>query len=238
MSSETITRNDLTNILNEVLPATSKVEYDTHINISTNDLINGYTATRNGILTVDVGKSTSGVAGYFYVKDTTINWDVMKLTWTSSNGTSLTCSTVMVKGHTYLLRTQAEVSWSYCVAFPFAEPVATVNAGNSDFIVEQGTDGIWTYTKWNNGSYEAVYVGTVNMQAGSAMGGGYFHQTSSALTPPYFSQTVKSLHGSANGAVLFSYVGHASDYSTYWWNASSGAVNNVAVRLVMHGTWK
>ena len=108
----------------------------------------------------------------------------------------------------------------------------------ADYIVEQGTDGIWTYTKWNSGSYKAVYVGNVNMQAGSAMGGGYFHQTTSALTPPSFSQTVTSLHGSANGAVLFSYVGFAADYSTYWWNASSTAVNNVPVRLEMHGTWK
>lgn len=112
-----------------------------------------------------------------------------------------------------------------------------LDALKSDYVVEQGTDGIWTYRKWNSGSYEAVYVGLVNMKTGSAMGGGYFHQTTSALSPPSFSQTVKSLHGSANGALLFSYVGYANNYSTYWWNASSGAVNNVPVRLEMHGTW-
>ena len=113
-----------------------------------------------------------------------------------------------------------------------------ITAHDVDYIVEQGTNGIWTYTKWNSGSYEAVYAGNVNMQTGSAMGGGYFHQTSSALMPPSFSTSVVSVHGAANGSNLYAYVGHANDFSTYWWNNTAAALNNVPVRIMMYGTWK
>ena len=105
------------------------------------------------------------------------------------------------------------------------------------YVVAKGTDGLWDYTKWSDGTYEAVYVGNVNMQTGSAMAGGYFHQTSSALAPPSFSSSVVSVHGAANSANLYAYVGHANDYSTYWWNSAAAALNNVPVRIMMYGTW-
>ena len=105
-------------------------------------------------------------------------------------------------------------------------------------VVEKGTDGIWNYTKWADGTYEAVYVGVVNMLAGTAMAGGYFHQTSSTLAPPSFSRSVLSVHGASNGANLYAYVGHANDFSTYWWNNAAAALNNVPVRIMMYGTWE
>ena len=106
-----------------------------------------------------------------------------------------------------------------------------------DFLIEQGTNGIWTYEKWSNGTYHAWYVGNVNIAAGTAMGGGYYHATTSALTPPTFSKSVTSLTGAANGANLYAYVGHAPDYKTYWWNGVSSAASNIPVRLDMYGTW-
>lgn len=108
----------------------------------------------------------------------------------------------------------------------------------TDFVVEQGTDGIWSYRKWKNGDYHAWYEGNINVGAGTAMGGGYYHTSSSALTPPTFSQTVTSLTGASNGAQLFSYVGHSATYQTYWWNGASGAVSNIPVRIDMYGTWQ
>lgn len=108
----------------------------------------------------------------------------------------------------------------------------------TDFVVAQGTDGIWTYKKWNSGDYHAWYEGSVNLGAGSAMGGGYFHTSSSALTPPSFSQSVSSLVGGNNGELLYAYVGHSAEYETYWWNGVSNAATGVPVRLDMYGKWK
>lgn len=121
----------------------------------------------------------------------------------------------------------------------FVDSLNVTGINAVDYIVEQGTDGIWTYRKWNNGSYEAWYEGNMNIGTGSAMGGGYFHTSSSALTPPTFSTSVTSMTGACNGQVLLAYVGHdITTYQTYWWNGASTAANNVAVRLDMYGTWK
>ena len=102
---------------------------------------------------------------------------------------------------------------------------------------QSGTDGIWEYRKYEDGTYHAWYIGSVNLLAGSAFAGGYFHQSSSALTPPSFSTAVTSLYGSPNGALLMAYVGHANDFSTYWLNGVATAVNNQPVRIDMYGTW-
>lgn len=106
-----------------------------------------------------------------------------------------------------------------------------------DYIVDRGIDGIWTYIKYRSGDYHAWYVGSINLKAGTALGGGYYHQSSSALNPPSFSTAVSSLNGSSNGAQLYAYVGHAADYSTYWWNGASGTASNIPIRLDMYGTW-
>lgn len=249
MSSETITRNDLANILNEVLPfsftefrnqsGTITVANSTLVQAHSETFTDGSWLILTTFETLSGGSATANAGQNRILKDGALVYSHKSLADTSivntnfyvlknANNTTITLEAFQVTGNS---QSQEWTFTAIRIGDKFAEPSA-------DYIVEQGTDGIWTYTKWNNGSYEAVYVGTVNMQAGSAMGGGYSHQTTSVLTPPSFSQTVKSLHGSANGAVLFSYVGHANDYSTYWWNASSTAVSNVAVRLEMHGTWK
>ena len=103
--------------------------------------------------------------------------------------------------------------------------------------LESGTDGIWTYRKYDDGKYHAWYDGNVNLQAGTAFAGGYFHQTSSSLTPPSFSTAVTSFSGYANSAVLCTYVGHTPDFYSYWLNGTAGAVSNVSVHLDMYGTY-
>lgn len=121
-----------------------------------------------------------------------------------------------------------------------AAPVQSVNGQTGDVTVgtyTSGTDGIWTYRKYSDGTYHAWYEGEVNLLAGTAFAGGYFHQSSAALTPPSFSTAVTSLSGSPNGAMLMAYVGHAADYSTYWFNGLAAASNNLSVRLDMNGTW-
>ena len=107
----------------------------------------------------------------------------------------------------------------------------------ANFVIGRGTDGIWTYEQYMNGTYHAWYEGTINLNSGTAMGGGYYHQSSAAHTAPSFSNSVTSLTGASNGASRYAYMGHSSTYYTYWWDGSSGSASNVAVRLDMYGTF-
>ena len=240
MSSETITRNDLTNILNEVLPSAHygsiyRASWTASSSSANNTPLTGDITIPAGTYVVTcispIASANVSIAIAGQYKEMIKNGDSFTIIYSCNDTVTFHVSSAQSTSVTFSYTERGSLT-----AIQISEQGVATNV--ADYIVEQGTDGIWTYTKWNSGSYKAVYVGNVNMQAGSAMGGGYFHQTTSALTPPSFSQTVTSLHGSANGAVLFSYVGFAADYSTYWWNASSTAVNNVPVRLEMHGTWK
>ena len=105
------------------------------------------------------------------------------------------------------------------------------------YIIESGKDGIWNYHKYSDGTYHAWYVGGINIGAGTAWVGGYFHRSTSALNPPSFSESVTSFYGVVNSGVLAIYCGYASDYSTYWFTGSAPASNDLRVRLDMYGTW-
>lgn len=152
-TSETITRTDLTNILNEILPVTSKVELEYTANVSAIHW-SSWTAPDDGIVVIDIGWLTNGSFGYYYVKDNTDNFYVGKVTTYTANGTSNTTSFPVLKGHTYQVANQANVDGShiYFRYYKFKNPTAT--CGLADFIVEQGTSGIWTYRKWNSGVCE------------------------------------------------------------------------------------
>lgn len=113
---------------------------------------------------------------------------------------------------------------------------ARLNLGAS--LLEYGTDGLWKYRKYDDGTYHAWYEGNINLNTGTAYAGGYSHQSTAALTPPSFSAAVTSMIGGANSGVIMAYLGHAADFSTYWLNGVAAAVNSVAVRLDMFGTWE
>lgn len=102
-----------------------------------------------------------------------------------------------------------------------------------------GTDGIWTYRKYDDHTYHLWYVGTINLEAGTAFAGGFFHKSGSALisTIPSWSQSISSMSGSVNGGTLAVYCGRDSDLYTYWWNSLSATVTGLAVRLDVYGTW-
>ena len=69
--SETVTKEDLKNVLNEVLPFGWEVQYGTPTEITSATLISGYTATANGMFVFRVAKQSSGGTGYYYVQDKT-----------------------------------------------------------------------------------------------------------------------------------------------------------------------
>lgn len=147
-----------------------------------------------------------------------------------------TASTYSRSDHVHKMPTASDVG-----ALPSnTQFVSSVNGTSGAVTVgtyESGTDGIWSYKKYSDGTYHAWYEGAVNLLAGTAFAGGYFHQSSAALTPPAFSTAVTSLTGAPNGALLMAYVGHANDFSTYWYNSVATASSNQPVRLDMYGAW-
>ena len=60
-----------------------------------------WTATDDGIILADIGFITGGGTGYYYVKDNTANFDVLKITTSNANGTQQTRCFPVIKGHTY-----------------------------------------------------------------------------------------------------------------------------------------
>jgi len=85
-----------------------------------------------------------------------------------------------------------------------------------DYIVEQGTSGIWTYRKWNSGIAECwgTYSGTVTYSSASGAGGGYRAKIDSISLPFTFTDVPKAI------------AAHNGDNTTYW-----GAVSNVSSGL-------
>lgn len=108
-----------------------------------------------------------------------------------------------------------------------------------DYIVERGTSGVWTYEKYNSGWYKAWYTGNINLLAGTAWAGGYYHNSSSTLAPPSFSKSVEYYTGSPNGLVLMSFVGvNTTNGTTAWKNGTAQATTNVPVHIECGGRWK
>lgn len=99
-----------------------------------------------------------------------------------------------------------------------------------------GTDGIWTYRKYSDGTYHAWFSGSINLDAGSSWLGGYFHRSSTAVSPPSFSTGITSVFGASTGSQLFVFAGFSSGY-TYWLNASNSALTEQIVTIHVYGTW-
>ena len=240
-TSETITRTDLANILNEVLPVTSKVELEYAGNVSAIHW-SSWTAIDDGIVVIDIGWLTNGNFGYYYVKDNTDNFNVGKVTTYTANGTSNTTSFPVLKGHTYQVSAQANVDGSHIFFryYKFKNPTAT--CGLADFIVEQGTSGIWTYRKWNSGIAECWGTYTDNRSSTQFTStGNIFYRTVTNLGFP------TSLFNSAPTVNLTSNFANVGAISLWDVTASSisfsevSAVNTariVYVQIDAKGTWK
>lgn len=71
-----------------------------------------WTAPSDGIVVIDIGWLTGGGFGYYYVKDTTADFRVGKVTAWSANGTSNTTSFPVLKGHTYKVSEWSQVNGS------------------------------------------------------------------------------------------------------------------------------
>lgn len=116
---------------------------------------------------------------------------------------------------------------------------------NTPMIVEEGTDGVWTYKKWSNGEYEAIYTSSMALNAGTAWWtGGYFHKSTYGLALPSFALDWYLKSAQKSDAILSFCVGasiESDGLHFYWVNSGSAAVSgsnftNTIITIV--GKWK
>lgn len=118
----------------------------------------------------------------------------------------------------------------------------------SDFIVEQGTSGDWTYRKWNSGIAECWARIAVNTAVSTAWGGLYVSGALSAtnLTFPFTFTAIPminvNLSGSGSGAFLIA-SGSASSSTTKTGiyeiaRGNTAAAANYGINYDIKGRWK
>lgn len=163
--SETITRTDLTNILNEVLPFsfTEFRNQSGNITVANSTLVQAHSETFTDgswlilttLETLSGGSTTANTGQNRIIKDGALvyahksqadvsivntNFYVLK----NANNTTISLESFQVTGNS---QSQEWTFTAIRIGDKFAEPSA-------DYIVEQGTDGIWTYRKWSSGVAE------------------------------------------------------------------------------------
>ena len=122
----------------------------------------------------------------------------------------------------------------------------TMPTAIADYIVEQGTSGIWTYRKWNSGAAECWGNQSFTTAVSTASGGGY---RSSMQTPASFPANLfisapvvtDSVNGTSDYFVIMGHAYSATKNNMgafYLWRPTSAA--SIACDLHMHaiGRWK
>lgn len=173
--SKLITQNDLTGILNEVLPSpmmiktvqyTSTITWSSTSNpfgdVYTDIEIDGWTPINLSYL---VGGSYSSFVfgSQIEIKE--------------SNGTTYAHGYFRMTGANPSSTTQNSVIWTvvYIKNVPMTLPIA-------DYIVEQGTSDGWTYRKWNSGIAECWCNISESFAMTNALGSVYYGQKSYSIS--------------------------------------------------------
>lgn len=121
-----------------------------------------------------------------------------------------------------------------------------VNSGGSaDYIVEEGTIGIWTYRKWASGIAEAWgETGMKTVDITSQQGGIYLTNEITETYPSDIFQTIKTVNVNKS-----SYNSNSGVFGTAWntethtirysiFRGNSGGSNQVSVSIYIKGLWK
>lgn len=177
------------------------------------------------------------------VGDVTYN---MNASWGVTNaGAYVSVSGPIKKGCKYRVYTlRCSISGAYIFEGndgPLPPPDATVMA--DDYVIEQGTDGIWTYRKWLNGTAECWGHQDVESTTYSANGG--YKAISGVLPSGLFITTPDiviasgRITGTINTDMGFTSPNNASTIQTYLINRGGGAVTQTGVVYWnVKGRWK
>ena len=118
-----------------------------------------------------------------------------------------------------------------------AELLADLGA---DYIVEQGTSGIWTYRKWSSGVAEC-WGSYATTGGSSAEGSLYWKGTSTAYPSGLFIGTPiaeATLQGNWIGGILNSNSHYKNSFIGYLWTALDASSQNFIIHIRATGRWK
>ena len=125
----------------------------------------------------------------------------------------------------------------------FVDSLAGQGANLADYVVEQGTSGIWIYRKWSSGIAEAwAITNTVSYAMTNAVGGnGYatdYWSLPSGLFTSITTIDVNRVDG-GSGLVSFSvYSSSTTQFNYYVWIAGTTATVSMRVGMNVKGRWK
>lgn len=123
------------------------------------------------------------------------------------------------------------------------ETFETIIGGKLDYIVEQGTDGIWTYRKWNSGIAECWGIDEYNTTGAVSWGGVYYQTPNRTLNFPslLFTQTpsVCAFGITTTGTQGWITTSNISNTSfVYYQVRGTSAYGLVTASVHAIGTWK
>lgn len=120
------------------------------------------------------------------------------------------------------------------------ERVAPIQVDASDYVVEQGVDGIWTYRKWESGLYEAWGIISASFAMTTALSPVYYAIGTFDISSLDFT-TIKCLDVTGNGTGYYLFT-KVEDYSTTQFRLTAFAQRSYTQTVTHHiqiiGTWK
>lgn len=250
-TSETITRTDLTNILNEVLPVPplNELIYSGSFTTGTTTLqksVVNYvkivivyedndSTTHTKVVITDKALSFTTVCSVLRVT----GMDYKKGIIVSFNGTSMN-----VQSNKQGAGTATPTDGSY-ITIKKVYGVRAIDsdaiAEQADYIVEQGTSGIWTYRKWNSGIAECWGKATVTPTwVAYPISGLYYSSPQPTVSYPFNITNALVL---VNPTEVGSNVGWVANVSPYVGSVGFTIVRNgntgaATVQLSVKGKWK
>ena len=120
-----------------------------------------WTATADGVIIMEIGWSTGGGDGYYYVKDNTGNIEIAKMTTYAANGTSETRCFPVIKGHTYQVAGYSRVDGNHLNFFFYKLKLFGGGYGITS-ILSRLAERWWKYEDSTEtaGCYRFVHKGT------------------------------------------------------------------------------
>ena len=120
-----------------------------------------------------------------------------------------------------------------------------LNAVKADYVVEQGTSGIWTYRKWNSGIAECWGTYTTSISVGNSSSAYSVYRSGNIGIPAYpftFTGTPNVTAVCANGNSMGAWLNHIEPSTTggvfYLSAGASLSAANRAVTFHVIGKWK
>ena len=176
--SETVTKEDLKNVLNEVLPQSRYIQSWEYVG----DVYwwgNTWTVPDDGFIEVYVEPSASN--WYWRISDSKAPDTGWSHRLTGANALTVSQEFFVKKGAVLGTSSMNAVSTVHVYYYKFTLKETTPESA-VDYIVEQGTSDGWTYRKWNSGIAECWCNISESFAMTNALGSVYYGQKSYSIS--------------------------------------------------------